>query len=294
MLRARVLRARFDATLTAVAVAWLLPLGGCDSNVDPNTTSVLQLVKTDTPTPVDAAKWMFDPYDSDKRYRGTVLLANAPFGGESVYVKGYIEHLSDPDASVRAAAAFAVGQHGSPEDVPLLLPLLKQDSRYVRLNTVRALQRLHNPVAVPGLLERLDPSEIDGDVRAAAATALGQYAESRVLQALIAAIDDERLSVNIAANTSLHTLTGQDFRLDRAEWFAWVSTSKDPFAGRTTYIYPTFARENYFWEYLPFWPPPPNEVAASPVGLAAATTPTMQKPEGGAAAGPTPTPEPSK
>lgn len=252
--------------LALLAVA---ALTGCEA-APMETESVFQVLATPPPTPVEAAAWMFDPHDSDKRFRGTVLLANAPFGGEKVYLDGYRLHLNDSDASVRAAAAFALGRHGSPEDVPAIVPLLKDQSRLVRLNAVRALQRLHNPEAVPALLDRLrQNNEEDVDVRAEAAYALGQYAERRVLQGLIAALRDQRLAVTSNAAASLRTLTGQDFGDDRRKWFHWVSTTQDPFAGRLVYTYPAFSRDRGLLELLPFWPQPPNEQSGPPAGMPA-------------------------
>lgn len=259
-----------DRAVAGLGAAALL-LGACEGNrASDKSQSVLDLLPAQ-PTPVDAAKWMFDPYDPDKRFRGTVLLANAPFGGEAVYIKGYIDHLTDLDASVRAASAFALGQHGSPEHVPLILPLLTQEDRQVRTSAVRALQRLHNPVAVSPLLDLLNPGkETDADVRAEAASALGQYAEPRVLQGLIGALGDERLGVTSQAGASLHTLTGQTFGDNRGAWFDWAAATTDPFAGRTAYLYPVFNRDKSFLEHIPFWPPPPNETAAQPAGMPAA------------------------
>ncbi len=241
-------------------------LTGCGAA--PEAESVFAIVTPSMPTPAEAAAWMFDPYDPDKRFRGTVLLANAPFGGESVYLRGYEAQLGDPDASVRAAAAFALGRHGGPEHVPMLVPLGRDDDRLVRLSVVRSLQRLHNPVAIPLLLERIDPEkEEDVDVRAAAAHALGQYAERRVIQGLIAALRDPRLSVTSNAAASLRTLTGEDFGDHYRQWFQWSLTATDPFAGRTAYTYPVFQRDPSGLERLPFWSKPPNEEPSTPAGM---------------------------
>lgn len=234
----------------------------------PESESIFAALKSAPPTPAEAATWMFDPYDSDRRFRGTVLLANAPFGGESVYLRGYEEHLGDPDSSVRAAAAFALGRHGGPEHVPKLIPLVGDGDRLVRLSAVRSLQRLHNPEAVPVLIERLDSTvEDDVDIRAAAAHALGQYPERRVLQGLIAALRDNRLAVTRNAAASLRTLTGMDFGDDRREWFQWVASATEPFAGRTAYTYPVFSRDRSWLEHIPFWSQPPNEAPAPPAGM---------------------------
>lgn len=274
-------------------------LCGCASpekrNEAAQSDSILSLLPT-PPTPAQAAQWAGDPYDPDKRFRGTVLLSNAPWGGESVYLDLYRARLgatpnSEPDAdpSVRAAAAFALGLHGAPEDAPTIAKLLTDNDRLVRVTAVRALQRIHNPEVIPSLIDRtwpgppggiVDPAdphqpELDADIRAEAADALGQYADDRVLQALIGALSDDRFAVTSAAHKSLKTLTGQDFGDDRRAWLAFAK-QPDRYAGRTTYVYPTFSREKGWLEYLPFFPQPArNEVPGSPVGLTTAVaTPT--------------------
>ena len=261
----------------ATAMLAAAMLGGCEA-APMETESVFQALVPPPPSPVEAAAWMFDPHDADKRFRGTVLLANAPFGGEGVYLQGYRAHLSDTDASVRAAAAFALGRHGAPEDVPAIAPLTRDADRLVRLNAVRALQRLHNPEAIQWLLERAQVVEVaprgglrgfeeDADVRAEAAYALGQYAEERVLQGLIGALRDPRLSVTRSAAASLRTLTGQNFGDDYRAWFQWAATAESPFAGRLEYTYPAFSRDRVLVEWLPFWPQPPNEQPGTPAGM---------------------------
>lgn len=226
------------------------------------------------PTPAQAAVWSQDPYDPDKRYRGTNMLANAPFGSEDVYVRMYRMKLGAPpadkpdeDLGVRGVAARALGMHGDPADTRLIIPLLKEKDRRVRLEAVRALQRLHNPEAIDALLPLVDDAkEPDKDVRAEAASALGQYAQPRVLQALISALGDDDLLVTRATVSSLRTLTGQNFGEDQAAWTTWARNTSDPFAGRTAYVYPVFNRDKIWWEYIPLWPPPPNEVAGQPAG----------------------------
>lgn len=221
------------------------------------------------PTPQQAAAWAVDPYSPDKRFRGILLIANAPWGGERVYVDMYVAALKDQDPSVRAVAVRALALHGEPEHVPLILGQLKDPDRLLRWESVRALQRLHNPVAVAPLIDRLAiKNEPEAEVRAASAIALGQYAESKVVDALISALDDRDLAVNDAARASLKILTGQDQGYEVRDWVAWTKANNTSlFAGRTAYEYPVFSRDRIWYEY--FWPfgQIPNEIAAAPVGM---------------------------
>lgn len=226
------------------------------------------------PTPQDAVAWAVDPYDADKRYRGLLLLANAPFGGEGPYVEMYELATGDSDPGVRAMAIRALAMHGSVRHADIALEHLTEKNSLVRWESARALQRFYAPQAVPALLERLDPvKEDDAQVRASAATALGQYDEPRVVQGLITAINDTQLTVNENARESLVTLTGEDFGYDGRAWLSWTRQTGDMFAKRREYVYPVFSRDKNIVEILlPFWQPP-NEVAARPIGAPAPQTP---------------------
>lgn len=218
----------------------------------------------------EAAAWAADPYDADKRARGTVLLANAPFGGADAYIALYRQHVKDDNINVKMAGARGLALHGTPEDVPALVDLTKHTDKSVRLEGTRALQRLHNPVAIPALIDRLNlEKEQEPDIRAEAASALGQYAELRSLTALVNALADPSLLVDMNALDSLKTLTGQeDLPLDKKAWASWQKANSTPFAARKPYVYPIFWREKRWIDYLPIvGGPVPNETAATPAGF---------------------------
>lgn len=207
-------------------------------------------------------------WDADQRYRGTQLLSNAPFAGEPVYLALFRDNANDKDPGVRAASIRAIGIHGTPDDIPLLLTRLADEDPGVRTEAARSLQRIHSPEAVGPLLDALDgQKEQEAQVRVEAASALGQYPQGRVVESLIAAMGDEKLAVNAAVQDSLRTLTGQDFGLDQAGWQTWYKQSGSLFDARAAYVYPVFNRPRRWWEYIPFVPPPPNEVAAMPAGV---------------------------
>lgn len=245
---------------------------GCQWDAPRGATSILQF--NADPTPSEAAAWAIDKYDADKRFRGTMLLANAPFGGEAVYQELYLDNIDDEDPGVRAAATRAIARHGKPEQVDLLIERFADDDRSVRLEAARGLQRLHNPRAVPPLIAAIsldrrgeDYNEGEPDIRAEAATALGQYPEGRVVDALIGALADPNLAVNRASLESLRTLTGQDFGLDRRAWIDWTEATRQAFAGRSEFVYPAFQRDRRWFEYIPFVPQPNNEPASTPIGM---------------------------
>lgn len=220
------------------------------------------------PTPAEAAAMAADPFNADKRQKGILLLANAPFGGERVYVRLYEIGLDDEDTGVQTVSVKALGLHGSPDHVVAIANLLETtDDPVLRWEAARAMQRLHNPeVAVPVLIKGLSEYE-DPDVRGACATALGQYAEGRVFDALVAALDDPSLHVNLAAQRSLGTLTGQRLGTVPTPWLDWQAQTADLFAGRRQYEYPVFERDRRIVEWLVPWLEPPNETSAPPAGM---------------------------
>jgi hypothetical protein len=261
---------RLGPIAPTLALLALTALGGCDTSTrDRMANSESVFAGANPRTPVDAATDMINQYDANRRFRGTLEIANAPWGGQDVYIAVYVDHVqNDPDPGVRAIAAWALARHGRPEHAPLITPLLDPKfDRTVRFTAARSLQRLHNPEVVPALIKSTEPeSEADAQVRAESAIALGQYAQTRVLQALIRATDDDSLVVNEAALQSLRTLTGQSFPADPIPWVQWLKDEREPFAKRQPFTFPAFSRDRFWYEFLPFVPPPPNEVAAQPTG----------------------------
>ncbi len=241
----------------------------------PGTESLIEGLQA-TYTPGELARMATNPYDANDRYLGTLGLANENFANEPVYIKLFEDRLQDPEPCVRAAAVRGLANHGEPAQTPLVIGALSDKDKLVRLEAARGLQRLHEPSAVPPLIRAMhepdlrnakDPAEPEAFVRTEAALALGQYPEKRVVQALIAGLDDSELSVNRASLASLRILTGQDFGLDRAAWSDWSDRTAQPFAAQGIYTYPIYERSLRWYEYVPFVPKPRMEIAAPPAGL---------------------------
>jgi hypothetical protein len=257
----------FTAFAATVGLGWLV---GCNGNGDfPNSMDEL-INMAGPPSPAEAATMAADPYSADNRTKGMLLLANAPWGGEPVYIRLYEVALDDEDLGVQAVAVRALSFHGSPEHVPAIADKLDSSDDNLRWEAARALQRLHNPVAVGPLLDHTArDNEENADVRAAAATALSQYPEQRVFDSLVAALDDPSLRMNRAAADALTTLTGQRLGADPRPWFAWADETDDLFASREVFEYPVFRRDRRVAEYIVPWLEPPNETSSIPVGMPA-------------------------
>lgn len=250
----------------------LAPASGCVVLEDlgyqsnPNSESLLTLFQR--PPPAQAVRWALDPHSADNRYRGISLLANAPFGGEDVYLDLFTDSARDPDSAVRAASVRGLAHHGRPEHADEIARALSDESSLVRLEAARAAQRIHNPSIVPALFGRLDAeTEDEHDVRAAVAHALGQYPQRRVLDRLVGALRDPSLTVNRHAAEALTILTGQDLGIDPVAWLSFVTDAEAPFAEGSRYRYQVFQRDMRLVEYIPLYPEPPSDPAAEPVGL---------------------------
>ncbi|MFZ9914057.1 MAG: HEAT repeat domain-containing protein [Phycisphaerales bacterium] len=251
------------------ALAAIAAMTGCDTI----SSDFSQLTDSFTPpTPQEAAQWAADPNDAENARRGTVLLANAPWGGSDAYLRLYRLYAEDAtDPLVRAAAVQALGRHGEPEDAARVAKNLASPYRQVRLASAKALQRLHDPAVADTIWTRLiDPTE-DSDVRTELAVALGQYPTPAVFNALVAALSQRDLAVNAAAVDSLRTLTGQQFGLEEDAWLRFYAGTGEPFAaansGARVYLYPVFSRRLDTWDYLLFWDPVMFEAPDVPIGM---------------------------
>ncbi len=225
------------------------------------------------PTPFEAATWASDFNDPSKQRRGIVLISNSYFGGSGANLKLYrllvakdAEQFVDP--LVRAAAIKALGRWGEPEDAKLIAPYLADETyEQIRLEAAKSLQRLHEESVQGAIWRRLVEEDEVAAVRIELAIALGQYPSDASFQALVRALDDRSLALNLAASDSLRVLTAENFGIDGPNWLAWYESTKTPFIDAETFLYPTFHRKITFFEYLIFWKPVTFETPSVPRGL---------------------------
>ena len=220
------------------------------------------------PTPREAVLGSFNLYDPDLRCGSVNLLAAAPFGGEPQYVRVYRLLLDDPDPTVRAACAHALGLHGDVADIERLVPRLSDRAALVRWAVAGALQKIHSPSAAKPLMTAM-ADDADADVRMAAAAALGQYPQRPVFDALVGALEDPHYSVVAAARRSLETLTGYDFGSDGAMWLVWAKQAGNAmFEHQETYTWKPYQRPSGVMQKVKFWKKKPEPALPRvPTGL---------------------------
>jgi hypothetical protein len=219
------------------------------------------------PKPSDVAREAFNVYDADMRRRSVALLSSSYFGHEEPYVRTYRLLIDDQDPTVRAACAHALGIHGTTEDAPVLISLLKDETGFVRWEAAKALQKIHHPNAVMSLMDVLADDE-DADVRMAAAQALGQYPSRPVFNALVGALSDPNFGVVHAASDSLAVLTGYKLGSDGGDWLDFAAENPSGlFRNGRQYTYKPYQKPPGRFDKIKFWenndPPAPRV----PVGL---------------------------
>lgn len=175
---------------------------------------------------------------ADLRRTAVQHIAGTSAGGDAAYVDLYRAVLREPgtDATVAAACALALAQHGGPEHGPDIARLLTNPDAYTRWQAATALQRLHAPAVAGDLARALDDE--DADVRTAAAVALGQYPRRDGFDALLRALEDPDYGVVRATERSLSLMTGHAGGDDPGAWQQHAAESgADLFAEARPYTY---------------------------------------------------------
>ncbi len=219
------------------------------------------------PSPSQVAREAFNVYDADLRRRSIAMLSSAHFGHEEPYVRMYRLLIDDEDPTVRAACAHALGLHGTTQDAPTLIALLKDDTGFVRWEAAKALQKIHYEDAAGPLMQALADDE-DSDVRLASAAALGQYPTRPVFNALIGALSDHNFGVVQTAMVSLSQLTGQDLGTDGGQWLDFAAEYPGGlFTAQRRYTYMPYQKPPGKFSKIKFWDKPKAVNPQPPVGL---------------------------
>ncbi len=219
------------------------------------------------PKPSQVAREAFNVYDADLRRRAVARLSSSYFGHEEPYVRMYRLLIDDQDPTVRAACAHALGLHGTTQDAPTLIALLKDGTGFVRWEAAKALQKIHHTDAVGPLMQVMADDE-DVDVRLAAAAALGQYPTKPVFNALVGALSDHNFGVVQTATVSLSLLTGQDLGTDGGPWLDFAAEYPGGlFTAQRQYTYMPYQKPPGKLQKIKFWNKHEVVRPQAPVGL---------------------------
>jgi HEAT repeat protein len=115
---------------------------------------------------------------------------------------GLIPALRNPNPRIRAAAVESLGRIRLQAAADPIRPLLEDPEWEVRKQAVEALGRIRDTHSVPELGTRLE-RDADGDVREAAAVALGSVGARQGIEQLVIALKDSEVSVRQLATAAL-------------------------------------------------------------------------------------------
>lgn len=121
------------------------------------------------------------------------------------YFEYLLKALRDPDATARIRAAEMLGENKDPRAVSALSGVLGDPVAGVRLSAAKSLSKM-GQVALDGLITATqDP---DKEVRQVAVKALGQFADSLGISALMLALRDTQMDVRNQAAFALSRIGG--------------------------------------------------------------------------------------
>jgi HEAT repeat protein len=206
--------------LTVVAI-------GCSSSPEERRGDIYSLKKDPTPANIEQIRTFLD--DDNRDVRATAVFALVDLGAEGAREVA-LAALTDPDGFVRRTAADSIAMLDDPTTVEPLTPVLLEDEDHrVRRAAAETLREIGGPDAVQALsqalddpmkevrlsatkgIARLDPlssietlslmvvSDPDWNIRALAASALGDSGLPEVIPVLVQAENDSNEFVRAAA-----------------------------------------------------------------------------------------------
>lgn len=123
--------------------------------------------------------------DLGTRQAAAARLGNAEFDPAPPEVLTLMTALAtDPDASLRQAAANVFASYGTKDQVPVLLKLLKDGDSSVRQSAMRGLGRLKDKRAAEPLVEIVAGGDMEAHQAVTALSAMGPEVENTVLRLL--------------------------------------------------------------------------------------------------------------
>ncbi|MFP4355711.1 MAG: HEAT repeat domain-containing protein [Phycisphaerae bacterium] len=200
------------------------------------------------PSPKKMVAMATNPDDADMRRQGLMMLSSQSYGTKDEFVEVYVDILlTDPEPTVRSAAARAIGKSGNGKYAGQLAQGLSDSDTQVRWDVAIALDNVVGDGAVDPLRNTVSQDE-SKDVRAAAAVAMRHYPRMPVILTLVDALDDEAFAVQFQARKALVDMTGYPFGYEPEDW-APVASGQLPMTAPRT--------ERPWWDVLQVTDPKP-------------------------------------
>jgi len=203
---------------------------GYDSAIGHPVTRLWEYLWGDTPA--KAVREMLDPDNPDKRWKGTLRLAQFPFarkGDAAMKVYAKFPRDQHEDWVVQAAGIRALNRsraQGSGYTALFVRTLNDVDQKDLpRLEAAKALANIPDELAISALVQHAKEDK-NIDVRIACVDALRNFKNTEVLRTLVALINDKDFSVVWQSRQSLALITGQDFRYNSRAWLNYVAALK--------------------------------------------------------------------
>jgi HEAT repeat protein len=146
----------------------------------------------------------------------------------------------ETDPIIRAEIVRVLGVYPTAESLAVLRTALGDSDSEVRIAACLGWARRKGPEAA-GAMSQLLCGDVDGDVRLAAAEALGDIGDRSGIAALGSVLEDKDPAMQYRAVTSLKKITGQDLGDDVNRWREYVQNESTG-AGKPVSVGPPIGR----------------------------------------------------
>lgn len=220
------MKRRIQFLYLPILAAMLVSLvSGCTGDAkDRESFSLNKMMKKMSgPSGKELAEMAVDPDDPDRRREGISKLSSKSWGRKDEYLTIYAIILRrDKDASVRSAAARALGLAGDVKYMPDLVAALTDEADCVRWDAAVAIGQIPGEEGVSPLKDAA-LNDTSADVRMAAVKALSEYRRRDVLVTLTRCLDDPSFGVRHEAHGAMVAITGVDRGYEVADWEKFVA-----------------------------------------------------------------------
>lgn len=134
--------------------------------------------------------------------------------------------LKDEDRLIRGYAAATLGRLHDPDAIPSLIEGLKDKETLVRCDVVKAISRYRQESLLPEIV-KVSQTDRDADVRQTAILAIADLGGRGAIPPLVDALSDRETNVVFTASQCLAEITGQKLGLSQEAWRAWWRDNAD-------------------------------------------------------------------